>query len=112
MVKKCNKQLNMNGCLSFAIDVRSLVTTVVEQKDSTPPAVEVPTLVVVQNAKEKGVDPIPIDKLVTEKWTEVSNSKDRGKRIMVEETADSVLSTNGLDALGILNDLLELQNLG
>ncbi|XP_058768322.1 uncharacterized protein LOC131642051 [Vicia villosa] len=48
-----------------------------------------------------------------EKWTTVNKSgKDRGKGIMIEDPEPSVLSTNGFDALGILNDLLVLQNPG
>ncbi|XP_058766248.1 uncharacterized protein LOC131639814 [Vicia villosa] len=46
-----------------------------------------------------------------DKWIEVNKSgKDRGKRILVEEPDPTLLSANGFDALGMLNDLLVLQN--
>lgn len=80
-----------------------------ENNIPTPSAEDILPVVMTQNSIGKVVESLAIEDLVTEKWTIVNKSgKDRGKRVLVEETNASVLSVNGFVALGILDDLLVL----
>ncbi|XP_058783376.1 uncharacterized protein LOC131658056 [Vicia villosa] len=91
----------------------------VEIKNSALPTEEEPPVTKTQPT----ISPLPViqsptDATITDpvqrtpdakQWTSVRKSgKERGKRVMIEETDAFVLSTNDFDALGILSDLLVL----